>query len=361
MPAAIHSPASAEFEALLADLRQLAPELEAEDVSPMRQLRSMSDYGVMQWGIPAEYGGVELEKRDETFGYLQLASACLTSTFVLSQRAAAITRLVSSENQQLREDLLPKFARHELFTTVGISHLTTSRRHLGKPAVHAEPTDNGFVLNGTIPWVTGASFADLILCGATLDDGREILIFIEQSQPGITIGEPPKLLALNASRTGEVQLENVEASSAYLVAGPVEKVMKGNVGGVTGSLTTSALATGAALGTLQLLKEETASREEIAEMASPLYAELDALQEDLSYMLTHVAEELPEHLTTETIRQRANSLALRSSQAYLVACKGAGFVAGHPAERLVREAMFFVVWSCPQPVMAAAMRECCTF
>jgi hypothetical protein len=25
-------------------------------------------------------------------------------------------------------------------------------------------------------------------------------------------------------------------------------------------------------------------------------------------------------------------------------------VVGHPAERLLRESMFFLVWSCPQPV-----------
>jgi hypothetical protein len=39
---------------------------------------------------------------------------------------------------------------------------------------------------------------------------------------------------------------------------------------------------------------------------------------------------------------------LRAGQAALTASKGAGFVAGHPAERLVRESMFFLVWSCPQ-------------
>jgi len=32
-------------------------------------------------------------------------------------------------------------------------------------------------------------------------------------------------------------------------------------------------------------------------------------------------------------------------------------VAGHPAERLVRESLFFLVWSCPQSVSAAVMCE----
>jgi hypothetical protein len=61
--------------------------------------------------------------------------------------------------------------------------------------------------------------------------------------------------------------------------------------------------------------------------------------------------------TAEELRSRANSLVLRSSQAALTAAKGSGYVLGHPAGRWCREALFFLVWSCPQPVMAAALCE----
>jgi hypothetical protein len=57
------------------------------------------------------------------------------------------------------------------------------------------------------------------------------------------------------------------------------------------------------------------------------------------------------------VRESANSLVLRITQAWLAASKGAGFVSGHPAELAVREAMFFLVWSCPRPVVEANLRE----
>ncbi|MFP6763945.1 MAG: hypothetical protein VB858_10010 [Planctomycetaceae bacterium] len=66
---------------------------------------------------------------------------------------------------------------------------------------------------------------------------------------------------------------------------------------------------------------------------------------------------LPLHLAAETLRRKSNSLALRSTQAALAASKGAGFVSGHPAARMASEAMFFLVWSCPQPVVLANIRE----
>ena len=57
------------------------------------------------------------------------------------------------------------------------------------------------------------------------------------------------------------------------------------------------------------------------------------------------------------LRQRANSLVLRAAQAALMAAKGTGYVAGHPAGRWCREALFFLVWSCPQHVAHANLCE----
>ena len=59
----------------------------------------------------------------------------------------------------------------------------------------------------------------------------------------------------------------------------------------------------------------------------------------------------------DRLRGAANGLVMRAAQAAVTAAKGAGFVAGHPAERLARESFFFLVWSCPQAVAAATLCE----
>ena len=59
----------------------------------------------------------------------------------------------------------------------------------------------------------------------------------------------------------------------------------------------------------------------------------------------------------DALRARANSLVMRAGQAALTAAKGAGFVVGHPAGQAVSEALFFLVWSCPQAVAAAGLCE----
>ena len=59
----------------------------------------------------------------------------------------------------------------------------------------------------------------------------------------------------------------------------------------------------------------------------------------------------------DDLRSRANSHVLRATQAALAAAKGTGYIQGHPTGRWCREALFFLVWSCPQNVMAAQLCE----
>jgi len=338
---------------LLQRLRELAPALEAPQAWPGEQFTLLAEAGVLREVIPADFGGTDVSSPELLQTYLALSAACLTTAFVLTQRNGACQRIAASENDELRRALLPRLARGELFATVGISHLTTSRQHWSTPAVSVEPICAGLKFQGEIPWVTGAPHADYIVTGGTLTDGRQVLAAIPKALPGVQVEPPAKLLALTSSQTASVRLNDVILDERWLVAGPIEQVMKHGPGGGTGSLATSALAVGLSRAAIDQLRIEAARRENLNEIVSSLEGEAS----DLAKTIVAGADGLGPGDTAESIRGRANSLALRSTQALLAASKGAGFVAGHFAERAVREAMFFLVWSCPQPVVNAALRE----
>lgn len=344
------------LEALLPTLEAAAPDQITPGAWPGEQLRAMSEAGVLGWLIPQEFGGSDISPLELVAGYRKLAAACLTSVFVLTQRNAAIQRLVRSPNIELKERLLRALVDDSIFATVGISHLTTSRQHWKQPTVRAEETEGGFVFNGDIPWVTGADRADVVVSGGTLPEGRQLLVALDMKSPGVTVQPPAPLMALNASRTASIKLQNVFVPAGDLVAGPMDNVMK-VAGGGAGSYTTSALAVGHSAAALKLLRVESEKRPDLREIVEPFERELSELEAALDQATAWTGEDLPERLCAETLRQQSNSLALRSTQAALAASKGAGFVVGHPASRLVSEALFFLVWSCPQPVVLANLRE----
>jgi alkylation response protein AidB-like acyl-CoA dehydrogenase len=307
---------------------------------------------VFRWFLPQEQGGVGWSEADAIRGYLQLSAACLTTTFVITQRTGAVQRIAISENGSLADELLPDLVAGRTFATVGISHLTTSRRHLAKPVLVAREASGGFLLHGYTPWVTGAPHAQFVVAGATIDDDRQILVALPTDLRGVRVPPAEKLLGLSASQTGRVELDNVLVDRRWLLAGPVENVMQAGVGAKTGGLQTSTLAVGLASAAIDFIEREGSLRSDLVEPADKLRSDYEGCVRDLL-----AAADGSARCSSEQLRVRANSLVLRATQAALAAAKGAGYVVGHSAGRWCREALFSLVWSCPQPVLAANLCE----
>ena len=344
-------PAMAELCGQLADLGGEL-ELAGHDGFPSKQLELCGQFGVFQWFMDPMFGGQGWSDADVIRGYLALSSACLTTTFVITQRTGACRRIADSENPFPKAQLLDDLIAGRSFATVGISHLTTSRRHLAKPVLQAQEADGGFVLDGFSPWVTGSPFAQHVVTGATLDDGRQILVVLPVESSGVSIADTAQLVGLTASRTGAVRFDKVFVDEKWLLAGPAENVMQQGIGARTGGLQTSTLALGLADAAIGLLTKESGKRPDLAESAEALQSQCDVRRDQLLRMAD--GEDV---CTQDDLRVAANSLALRATQAALAAAKGTGYVAGHPAGRWCREALFFLVWSCPQSVMSANLCE----
>ena len=356
-PTKITSPDDPTLTELCARLAELASGPDVSGEWPAQQLDLCAQYGVYEWFIQPEWGGQGWAPEAIVRGYLALSSACLTTTFILTQRTGACQRIANSTNTGLKTLLLPKLAQGELFATVGISHLTTSRRHLSRPVLRCERVSGGFLLEGFSPWVTGATHAQHVVLGATLmlDDQpteEQLLVVLPTDLPCVTVPEPAQLIGLTASHTGEIRLDRVFVEDKWVLAGPVENVMTQGASSGTGGYQTSALALGLTHSAVEYLEVEARHRTE-------LDAPLDALRNDYQHLhdLLFAIVRGEENCSGEQLRQQANSLALRSTQAALATAKGTGYLQGHPAGRWCREALFFLIWSCPQPVVSANLCE----
>lgn len=319
---------------------------------PAVQLQRCAEAGVFRWFIPARHGGFEWNPTEIAQGYIRLGASCLTTTFVITHWVASVKRILASDNQPLIERLIPDLRDGKSHTTVGISHLTTSRRHLANPVLMAKPTSDGFQLDGYCPWVTGAPFTDFILVGADMESGEQLLLVVPREATGVTVDPSQSLIALSASRTGSVRFDQVQIPASNVVAGPMTSVLasKANVG--TGGLQTSTLALALADASINYVSSQAERRPELRDKAESLRRQWDVTRQDLNRMAAGNPV-----CSNEDLRTRANSLALRSSQAAMVAAKGAGFVEGHPVGRWCCEALFFLVWSCPPAVSEANLCE----
>ena len=351
-PGRIISPDDEQLGELCEKLTALSPSLDKPGAWPQQQLQLCAQYGVFEWFVGREYGGQDWDASAIMRAYLKLSAACLTTTFVITQRTGACQRIALSEDTELKRRLLPDLACGRQFATVGISHLTTSRRHEARPVLRAEEVPTGFMLDGFSPWVTGVTFADVVVVGATLQDHRQLLLALPTTLPGVMSVESADLVGLTASRTGPLRCENVHVPGDFLLAGPVAEVMKTGAGAKTGGVQTSILALGLAASALDYLDAEALKRPELEPPTMALRREWQSLCDELFAHLdgSHDCD-------YQIMRTRANSHVLRATQAGLAAAKGTGYVAGHSTGRWCREALFFLVWSCRQPVLAANLCE----
>ncbi len=366
-PSPITSPDDPALAELCSRLAELAGPLDQTGAWPAEQLRLCGEYGVYRWFLDPTWGGQAWDEQAILRGYMALGAACLTTTFIITQRSGACRRLASSDNRPLKQQLLPSLASGTAFATVAISHLTTSRQHLLKPVLRAIRVADGYVLDGFSPWVTGAANADTIVVAATMlegdnvesldspelePSGTQLLLALPTDLPGVSTPEPAQLIGLSASHTGQLRLKRVFVQDQYIIAGPIEEVMTSGQGGTTGGHQTSTLALGLAKAAIDYIAQEASRRNNLQAPLEALQAEHEQVTNELFSLVRGVPI-----CSNQQLRGHANSLVLRATQAALVAAKGTGYLVGHPAGRWCREALFFLVWSCPQPVSQANLCE----
>jgi alkylation response protein AidB-like acyl-CoA dehydrogenase len=331
-------------------LEELAGRADADAVWPSESWELLRQAGGLAWSIPTAYGGDGLEGPELFDRYERLAGACLTTAFILSQRDAAVRRIGDHGSEEVRRELLPPLASGERFATVGLSHLTTSRQH-GKPALVAGAVEGGLALAGVMPWVTGAARAEYVITGAVLADGQQFLAVLPVREAGVCVEAPLDLMALAGSITSQVTCADAVVASRWMLLGPVERVLAPTSRGGTGGLETSVLALGLAGTAVDYLHAESKARPELQSTAERMEHSRKALRDRIRRFA--LSGSTPEDAAN--LRGRANAFVLRATQAALTASKGAGFLRGHPAQRWARQALFFLVWSCPRPAAEATL------
>jgi alkylation response protein AidB-like acyl-CoA dehydrogenase len=328
-------------------LREIRGRAQRYDISgdwPTTDIQALDAAGAMRWSVPKEFGGDELPALELHLRYEELATASLATALILTQRDSAVGLVAASIGASKRITMLHRFAENKHFTTVGIAQLTTSRQG-STPALRATRVDGGYQLDGVIPWCTGAPMAHFIVAGAALDDGRQILFLMEPHLSGVTIEPVMQLVALRSTFTTGLKLKNVMLDDRWLLRGPAAAVL-----GRPNSLTLGQtfLAMGLCRSAMHLMAAHDSDR---ARTAAARFEDQLREARDQVLSLSQPGREADAAAANARLRGACNDLALRATHAAVTLYKGTALLADHPAQRLAREAMFLLVWSCPNPVI----------
>ncbi len=319
---------------------------------PANALRILKEADRFGNVIARAHGGCDTPPLDQLKSYQAIGAGSITVALILTQHDAACELLGGCDNEAMAAEVLAKCATGDALATVGISQLTTSRRHAGI-ALRATPDGDGFLLDGVMPWVTSAGKADYIVTGAVLDDGRQVLGCVSTRAEGLAPGEPMELMALRASWTSEVRCNGVRLSTHELMRGPTEKVLA--LRAPVKPLKVSSVGFGLATAMLDDVRKLSTNLDGagalLSETIEPQYESVRDRIHGAADRLNDPTAEIP----SGEIRADVNALLVRLATTLMTLSKGTGYLSNHPAQRLAREAMFFLVWSAPDPVRLGSL------
>ncbi|GIW76436.1 MAG: acyl-CoA dehydrogenase [Phycisphaerae bacterium] len=328
---------------LLTEIARRAVEYDIHHRWPEQDLVELSRIGAMKWAIGKPWGGYDLDALTLHDHYEAIASASLATALILSQRDAAIGYIEASENPTLKDRYLPLLSQNKLWCTIGISHLSTSHQ---SGTLTAERDGNRFIINGTIPWATGAVRSDFLVAGAKTLDQQQILFILPTTSSNVQVLEPTQLATLSAAQTSTVRCANVCLEPEQILVGPIDKALHVRKRRLPLGQTFAPL--GLTLAALDLIRQI-----DLPSAKNTYESLLDQFNE-----LRHTVREANTRLMDEQdlqsgplIRSECNNLAIRATHSAVTLYKGAGLRIDHPAQRLAREALFLLVWSTPTSVM----------
>ncbi|HEY0866763.1 MAG TPA: hypothetical protein VGE01_05275, partial [Fimbriimonas sp.] len=265
---------------------------------------------------------------------------------------SAVGMIARGENQELAEEYLPRMHDGGKLVGIGFSQL----RRPGPPLMRATGTNDGYLLEGTVPWVTGWSFYPEFLIGAALPDGEAVFGVVPLTdQEGIQVSPPMRLAAMEAAMTVSVRFDGYllpRSRVAFLrPAGWIQRNDMINIA-LQGHF-----ALGCAEAGLDILRGNADRRGDcfLEESHAALSSELARCRE-----ATRKAQRSADEETTEErleVRAWAIELAVRCAHAAVASSSGAANSLDHPAQRVYREALVYTVSAQTTPIMEATLRR----
>ena len=327
-----------------------AQDVDREVVPPADGLRALADAGMFGVAGPTSHGGSDLGALGARRVIAAVASGCGATFFVWVQHLGVVRSVRGSANGDLVDALLSSMCAGDLIAGVAFAHA----RRLGPPAVAATPlADGGWRLDGHAPWVTSWGIADWFCVAAEAASGELVWSMIPASEPQGLTATPLDLPVFASTGTIALSLEGCEIPQERVVT--VEDAADWRAADRIRSAIGQPAVLGVTDRAIRLLHDLAGA----SDTADRLAAELAATWRRDDQLAGAVPRRDVEAHIASASDHRASclDLARRATTALLAATGGRGMDLAHPAQRLAREAAFYVIQAQTADGRAATLRS----
>ncbi|MBI2158159.1 MAG: acyl-CoA dehydrogenase family protein [Candidatus Rokubacteria bacterium] len=339
---------------------EIAPAADALDERaefPARLFKRLGELGYLGLRYPEAYGGAGADMVTYCLFAEELARGSLSLAAAACMQSLMGTYFIYKfGSEDLRRKYLVPALRGDLVATFALTE-PNAGSDVASITTRAERRGDAWVLRGVKTWVTNAPVADVLTVAAKTSGERgmkNIALFLldRAAMRGITLGKSIEKMAVRASVTGEILLDDVEVPAAHLLGGETGGVEK--IGGILSEIRvmTAAISVGlarAAYGAaLAYARERQAFGKPIVEHQAIGFKLADMLASLHAALLMTYQAAARLDAGRSIVREAAMTKLVASEMAVKVTDEAArifasyGLAMEYPAQRYFRDARFLL-------------------
>ncbi len=324
---------AAGLDAVVAELIAAAETTDRADRLPAEHFANLARLGLYGMVASAQAGGLGLAPSQIRHVLRRLGSGCGATGFAFAQHHGTTANVASSANAALRDRWLPALTDA---TLAGIAYAHVRRP--GTPVLRAEPAADGeaWFLDGEAPWVTSWGLAEVLGVAAVSADGRLFWALVPAAEgAGLTLGKRFELSVFGATATVALRFDRYRVTPEHVIA--VSDFAAWADHDRRLAARPNPLCLGIGDRALALLGDADPS---YADDLGPRWAALAGRAEEQS---AAVDRRQADEAEVAAVRAEVVLATQQLTAALLAAVGGRGMERSHPAQRLHREAGFYVV------------------
>lgn len=329
----------------------MAQAVDQSDRVPDSHLRALADAGLFGLLGPADRGGLDVSPTVARRVVAEIGGGCGATFFVWVQHHGVLRTLRDSANAALVDALLGPMCRGEMVAGTAFAHV----RRSGPPAITATRVDGGWRLDGHAPWATSWGIADWFSVAAVSTDGALVWAVLPADDPDGVSATPLELPVFRATRTVALDFAGCVVPDRHVIG--LDDLEQWRLADARRAALAQPAGLGVAERAIRLLEQRVETGDEtVAEVAGRLRRQLSDRWSEDDALVADVGRGRDRIDDASAHRAAVLDLSQRATTALLAASGGAGMSLTHPAQRLAREAMFYVIQAQTADGRAATLR-----
>lgn len=147
--------------------------------------------------------------KQELFLIEKTSEVCMTTAFCLWCHFASLIYLRHTQNAWLKENLLPKLESGQILGATGLSNPMKYYTQLEDLHLKAEPAEEGYRINGVLPYVSNLASNHWFGAIARVTDKREVMVFVPANADGLFLKEKKHFVGVNGSATYQCKFDRL--------------------------------------------------------------------------------------------------------------------------------------------------------